>query len=436
MSAETATGDALAERIIRLGRSLQSRGVDVALAEMIDASRAATFVDIGSRAELRVALKTTMVKNPIHFETFDAAFDRLFPPRKADPASRTTQSSGPAVDPVSRLVEGDDLVGLATDLVEEHGGLDGEQRGERHHMHRVYRAADLARLMTEARKRDPDLSVDEIRARLDELKKLIAADIRGQLGETDPAQIDGDIEDVEFLHASQNELERIRAAIKPLARKLASRLARRRQQRTSGRVNLRRTARRSLSTGGVPIDVATDRPRAHRPDLWVLCDISGSVAEFSLFTLSLMAALSAELRKTRSFVFIDAIDEITQLLDWTDHGIEPWQIMRNTNVIGVDGHSDYGAVLEQWWDEVGQRELRPTSTVIITGDARNNHRATGVRTLGEIADRARRVYWLNPEPTDEWDTEDSIMKTYAEHCHEVFEVRDLRHLAACVEQIL
>lgn len=438
MDAETASGEALSERIIRLGRSLQLRGVEVAIAEIIDAERAAINVDLRSREELRVALRSTMVKSPVHFETFDAAFDRLFPARAttSSPAPLTTTVGSPADDPAARLVEGGDLIELARDLVDEHAGLDGEQRGERHHMHRVYRAADLARLMTQARKLDPDLAVEDIRARLDELKRLIAADIRGQLGDIDHEEIGADIEDIEFLHASRAELDQIQAAIKPLARKLATRLARRRQLRTSGRVNLRRTARRSLSTGGVPIDVAHDKPRAQRPDLMVLCDISGSVAEFSLFTLSLMSALSAEVARTRSFVFIDAVDEITNLLAATDHGIEPWQIMRNTKVIGLDGHSDYGAVLEQWWDEVGQRELRSTTTVIITGDARNNHRPTSSGTLAEIAARARRVYWLNPEPTDEWDTEDSVMQEYAEHCSEVFEVRDLRHLTACVEHIL
>ncbi|MDH3302389.1 MAG: VWA domain-containing protein [Acidimicrobiia bacterium] len=433
--ADAQVGDALADRIVRLGRALQLRGIDVALSEVIDASRAATLIDLGSRSELRTALKATMIKDPLHVEAFDAAFDRLFPSRRADMGGGSTTDE-PAADPVGRLVDGTDLAGLAADLVDDHAGLDGELRGERHHMHRVYRAADLARLMSEARKLDPNLPVDELRRRLEELKRLIAADIRGQIGETDPTDIIGDIEDVDFLEASRNELEEIRAAIKPLARRLASRFARRRQARNSGRVNLRRTARKSLATGGVPIDVATNRPRAHRPNLWVLCDISGSVAEFSLFTLSLMSALSAEVQRTRSFVFVDAIDDITQLLDATDHGIEPWQIMRNTNVIGADGHSDYGAVFKQWWDETGRTELRSSSTVIITGDARNNYRDTEVGILAEIAARAKRVYWLNPEPRDEWDDGDSVMSTYADHCHEVFEVRNLRQLATCVEQIL
>src|SRR5690606_12422882 len=133
-----------------------------------------------------------------------------------------------------------------------------------------------------------------------------------------------------FLDASRAELDQMRDAIRPIARRLAARLEQRRRHHT-GRANLRRTMRRSLASGGVPIDVVHDRPRARRPELFVLCDISGSVAEFSVFTLTLMSALSAEIARTRSFVFVDAVDEVTELLETTRHGIEPWQLLRNTN---------------------------------------------------------------------------------------------------------
>lgn len=184
------------------------------------------------------------------------------------------------------------------------------------------------------------------------------------------------------------------------------------------------------------MDPAFERPRAQHPELFVLCDISGSVAEFSLFTLTLMSALSAELKRTRSFVFVDAVDEITDLLAATDHAIEPWQLLRNTKVIGEDGHSDYGAVLKQFWDDVGERDLRPSSTVIITGDARSNYRRSEHAILAEIARRCRRVYWFNPEPRTEWNTHDSEMERYSASCSEVLEVRNLRQLAHAVEQVL
>jgi len=429
------TGVAIAERIIRLGRTLQSRGVEVSLAEIIDAENAAARIEVGSRSQLREALRATMIKTPRHHVAFDAAFDRLFPARPA--GNRPSGSGESDIEDLTRaLVGGDDLQVFATDLVAAYGGLDGELRGERHHIRRVIRAADLARMMSEARRVDPDMSPDRLRLRVDELKRLIAAEVRAHLGPDDDPTIDTTVEDIEFLNASRVELDQLRAAVRPLARKLASRLARRRRHLRSGRVNVRRTVRRSLGTGGVPLDVLLRRQGSHRPDLFVLCDISGSVAEFSLFTLTLMSSLSAEVDRTRSFVFVDGVDEVTQVLSRTGHGIEPWQLLRNTKAIAADGHSDYGAVLQAFWDRTAERELRPSSTVLVTGDARSNFNDPNSSALRSIAERARRVYWLNPEPRTEWDTSDSVMGLYARHCTEVFEVRNLRQLSDCVEAIL
>jgi uncharacterized protein with von Willebrand factor type A (vWA) domain len=421
----------ITDRTVRLGRALQAHGVSVSLSEIIDATRAIAEIDLLSRSELRTALRTTLVKDARHDAVFDREFDHCFPAlplhdRRGDPTP---------VDVVEAMATGEGLAGAAASLVDEHGGLDGELRTEKHHVQRVFLGADIARLMSRVRIADPTVTPEQLRARLDELKRLIRADVRTQLDPSLDLGIAPDVQDVDFLEASRTELDQMRAAIRPIARKLAARLARKRRHHT-GRANIRRTIRRSLASGGVPIDVAHDRPRAHKPELFVLCDISGSVADFSLFTLTLMSALSAEIARTRSFVFVDAIDEVTELLGTTGHAIEPWQLMRNTRAIGADGHSDYGAVLEQFWDETGVRDIGRTSTVLITGDARTNHRPSGEASLARIAERARRVYWLNPEPADQWDTHDSAMSTYAARCHGTHEVRNLRQLVACVEQLL
>lgn len=430
---ESLTGAAIAERVTQLGHSLQARGVDVTLAEIIDAARAATLVDLGSRSEFRVALRATLIKDSRHLALFDAAFDRLFPLSGSGGASG---SYAAAVDPVSVVAFDTDPAALAASLVAEHGGFDGELRGERHHLQRALRAADLAQLMSDARKANPELPTAELRERIEQLKQLMAAEVRYRLGESGPAPLDPAVQDIEFLNATRHQLDDIRDAVRPLARRLAARLARRRQARHGRSVNFRRTIRQSLSTGGTPVDIAYQRARLHRPELFVLCDISGSVAHFSVFTLTLMAALSAEIPRCRSFVFVDAVDEVTDLLAATDHGIEPWQLMRNTNVIAGAGHSDYGAVLDRFWDEVGSAELSPNSTLLITGDARTNYLDNRAGVLEEIASRCRAVYWLNPEPRADWDTHDSEMEAYSRHCTGAFEVRTVRQLVTCVERLL
>lgn len=425
----------LTDRVVQLSRMLERAGIPVGVAATIDAVRAIEHLDLSHRGELREGLRATLVKQPGHRDTFDAAFDRLFPLRIHDPGAAAT-ATGTSPAEVAGAIAGDaDLRAVAAALVDEHGGLDGDVRSEQHHVQRVLRAADLARMMSRARIHDPSISPEQLRARIDELKRLVAADVRGRLGAGDDAPLGPDLVDVEFLQASRAELAAMRTAIAPLARKLASRLARRRQHRRSGRVNMRQTMRRSLATGGAPFDVAYHRPRPHRPELVVLCDVSGSVADFSVFTLGLVAALSAELPRTRSFVFVDAVDEITELLRSTDHRIEPWQLMRNTNVIGRDGHTDHAAVFEQLLAEHGDA-FGPNTAVMVTGDARNNHRDRADEAWARLTGRCRRVDWLNPEPTGEWDTYDSEMTAYAAHCTSVHEVRTLRQLVTCIEHLV
>ena len=423
----------VADRIVLLSRQLQAHGFSVSLAETVDAVEAARTIGLADRDVLREALRSTLCKAADERGEFDRVFDRCFPLTRS--AQETTVDIDSPDEIAAALAGDDDLATLAAGLVDAHAGLDGERRSERHHVQRVLRAADLAALMSLALRGDQEATPDDVRARIEELKRLVAAEVQSRLGAPDDEPMP-EVANVEFLNASRAELEAMRNAVRPLARRVATRLARKRQHLRSGRVNLRRTMRRSLGSGGVPLDLAHQRPRPHHPELWVLCDVSGSVAEFSLFTLTLMAALSAELPRTRSFVFVDAIDEITELFEHTGHAIEPWQIMRNTNVIGATGHSDYGAVFEQFWEIVGDRELTPRSTVVIAGDARSNYQPARTDVLAKIARRTRSVYWLNPEPRPEWSVFDSEMDAYAEQCTRVFEVRDLEQLAHCVETIV
>ena len=80
-------------------------------------------------------------------------------------------------------------------------------------------------------------------------------------------------------------------------------------------------------------------------------------------------------------------------------------------------------------------QLTSRTTVLITGDARNNYRPPRDKILGDIAKACRAVVWLNPEPHAYWDTGDSTMSNYAKHCTSVHEVRTLRQLEDFVENL-
>src|SRR5690606_37128360 len=93
------------------------------------------------------------------------------------------------------------------------------------------------------------------------------------------------------------------------------------------------------------------------------------------FTLQFTYAMNSHFSKQRSFAFIDSLDEVTELFGvGTDFAEALSRVSSEAAVVHLDGHSDYGHSLEQFWDRYGP-SLTPRSIVIIAGDARGNYRA-------------------------------------------------------------
>jgi uncharacterized protein with von Willebrand factor type A (vWA) domain len=283
---------------------------------------------------------------------------------------------------------------------------------------------------------------DEYRARIDELKKEIEAEIRRRLvADRGAEELARSLrkplpEDVEFMHATRDELESMRKAIQPLTRKLATRLARKRRHLHKGPLDFRSTMRHSLSYGGVPVEPRFKHPKQAKPEIWVIADISGSVAAFARFTLHLVYAIASQFSKVRSFVFIDGIDEVTGIFERSDTVTEAvHRVNLEADVVWVDGHSDYGHALtvfyERWGNEIG-----PKASILLLGDARNNYHASQAWVVGEIRHRARRLYWLNPEPRSYWGSGDSIVDQYSQYCDASYECRNLRQLESFVEHLV
>jgi uncharacterized protein len=235
------------------------------------------------------------------------------------------------------------------------------------------------------------------------------------------------------MHATREEMVSLRKAIYPLTRKLAVRLARKRRHGRKGPLDFRRTVRTSLSYGGVPADPKFKYPRPAKPEIFVIADISGSVAAFARFTLQLVYAISGQFSKVRSFVFIDGLDEVTKFFEGVEDITEAiHRVNTEADVIWVDGHSDYGHAFEVFWDKYG-KDISPKATVILLGDARNNYHASQAWVIKEIRRKARHVYWLNPEPKSYWNTGDSILSEYAAHVDGTYECRNLRQLERFVD---
>ncbi|HEX2023936.1 MAG TPA: VWA domain-containing protein [Acidimicrobiales bacterium] len=448
---------------------LRVTGLPVSLTESLDALEAVRHVDMVDRPALREALAATVVKRAEHRPTFDTVFDVWFSPLGAPgavEASADEDGGGVELDDadVTALLEqalesGDQalLRALARLAVSRHAGMaPGRLLGTAYHLHRTLRHLDaegaLARLVGEAAE-DGDgesspltglerrLRADDHRANLERLRAEVEAEVRRRLvAERGAEAVVRSVrrplpEDVDFMHATGEELAALRRALQPLARRLAVRLGRRRRHRRRGPLDFRSTVRHSLSYGGVPAEPRFRHRRPSKPEVVVVADVSGSVAAFARFTLQFVHALSGQFSKVRSFVFVDGIDEVTRLFEGADDLAEAVQrVHREADVVWAEGHSDYGHALVDFWRRWGG-EITARTTVVVLGDARNNYHPPEAWALAELARRARHVWWLNPEPRSYWDTGDSVVSDYAVHCDGVYECRNLRQLTRFVEQI-
>jgi len=455
---------------------LRASGLPVSTVETIDAACALAHTDLARRSEVRTALAATLVKSGRYLDAFDSAFEVFFGSRPPEPGSAAAAALEAADAAAIAAAVGSAAAGESDAALLGEALLWALRRGDRalmeavarravrllariepgrplgaaYYLYRVLRSLDAPRLrrrLSEAPAPEPDpdplrrrLAGEELEARFDEFRRLLEAEIRRLLvADRGPQAVARAlrrplVEDADLATATTAELAEIERALYPLARRLAVRLARRRQG-GSGRLDVRRTLRAALSTGGVPADPRFRRPHRSKPDIVLLCDVSGSVATFARFTLQIVYALAAQFTRVQSFAFVDALDEVTGYFGpGTDFAEGVRRMGEGARVVFFDGHSDYGRAFGQFAGEYLGR-LGPRTTVIVTGDARSNYREPNLPAFHRIAQSCRALFWLNPERRRSWDSGDSIFAGYAAICDGVHEVRTLRQLAAFVEGV-
>jgi uncharacterized protein len=486
---EAISGAPLLELFNGFIRELRAAGLPVSLTENLDAMQAIKHIPLEDREAFKYALAATLIKSNAHWRAFETVFEVYFSLRGKQyslDADEDTPGDGEDQEPVEgapsqgqgtgaggsadsltpeelaemlyrALRDGDEAMmrALARQSVKRFAGMEpGRPVGGTYYLYRTLRNLDLDnvldRLVKQARESSPQpltpleerLEHDEYEHRIDRLKKEIEAEIRRRLVADRGVEAMAKTlrkplpEDVDFMHASREEMASLRKAIYPLTRKLAVRLARKRRHGRKGALDFRATMRHSLSYGGVPAEPKFKYPRPHKPEIFVVADISGSVASFARFTLQLVYAIQGQFSKVRSFVFIDGIDEVTRFFEGVeDIGDAVHRVNTEADVVWVDGHSDYGHAFEVFWQKWG-KEIGPKTTVLVLGDARNNYHASQSWVIKEMASKARHVYWLNPEPRAYWNTGDSIVGEYGVFCDGSFECRNLRQLERFVDHLV
>jgi len=451
--------------------ALRAQGISVGPAATVDAGAVLSVLDLGDRQAVREGLACAVLRRADHRQTYDALFDLWWPAaigaRTMLAEDSADVADGPRAEDLetmrSMLLElltdnpdiGDmdeRLVAMIAAIVEAHGRYTSS-RGPSYSSYQALKAIGLDQLegrllagLLAPHGDDPSPAQEQIAKALaaqkvTQLRTMVEGETKRRTAEQlgrEHVQMYGIpqlAENVEFLRASGEQLRQMRRVVAPLARSLATRLAARRRRSRAGSIDLRKTLRKSMSTGGVPIDVVLSKPRPARPELVVLCDVSGSVAGFSHFTLLLVHALRQQFSRVRVFAFVDTTDEVTHLFGPdADLAVAIQRITREAGVYTRDGHSDYGNAFVSFTENF-PGVLSPRSSLLILGDGRTNYRNPAVDTLTHLVSASRHAHWLNPEPRHLWGSGDSAVPRY-EDVITMHECRSARQLATVIDRLL
>jgi uncharacterized protein with von Willebrand factor type A (vWA) domain len=458
--------------LVEFVEALRKQGISVGPSETVDAGRVMAVLGLGDREVLREGLACAVLRRPDHRDTYDAMFDLFFPAALggktvlADEDADSEEQGLPPEDVEAMreallklltdnpdLAEMDErLTAMIAQIVESYGRYNSS-RGPSYSSYQALKAMSLddleGRLLAgllapygdEPTPTQEQIAKSIAAQRISQLRKMVEGETKRRTAEQlgrEHVQMYGVpqlAENVEFLRASGEQLRQMRRVVVPLARTLATRLAARRRRARAGEIDMRKTLRKSMSTGGVPIDVVLKKPHPARPELVVLCDVSGSVAGFSSFTLMLVHALRQQFSRVRVFAFIDTTDEVTELFGPdADLAVAVQRITREAGVYTRDGHSDYGNAFVSFLHKY-PTALSPRSSLLVLGDGRNNYRNPETELLARMVNASRHAHWLNPEPKHLWGSGDSATPRY-EDIITMHECRSAKQLAAVIDQLL
>jgi uncharacterized protein with von Willebrand factor type A (vWA) domain len=465
-------------KIVSFINVLRSREVRVSPAETLDAMQVLSVLGYADRQGLRDGLSLALAKTPEEKVIFRQCFDRFFDHSlneglgstnsdnaktmhfdEADGAADTAQENRNQVEiDFKNELEADSDLAEKLDIPLINMLRQGEQNNLAISIAQAAEKTGLSgiKLFTQkgiyTRKILDEIGEEFIQKQIIELEKRNNPAIN-QLREyrdTLREQVKDYVEHEYLLHAEGNNkqlmddilgkaklsniehhyMNRVHDLVRRMAKRLATRHARKRKTYKRGQLNMIKTIRRGVANDGVLFNTYWKSIKKTRPQILAVCDVSGSVAAYAKFLLLFIYSLNDVLPRVRSFAFSSTLGEITDM--FSQYPAEKAIEMANWK---YGGATDYGTALLDFASLVLD-EIDSNTTVIILGDARNNHSDPKLEIMQSVYQRAKKVIWLNPEPRNMWGSGDSDMKRYQSACHFSAECNSLQQLERVVDQLL
>ena len=479
----------LHDTLVEFVQVLRTADVKVSPAETLDAMEALDIIGIENRVLLKNSLSMVLSKNPEEKEAFNTSFDRFFSFNKFSSENNATtldddthQDDGefePESDSPNQKSGQGGQGGGQGGGTEASGELDFEQLAAQSELGKLLLSGDRMEVMIKMAEAGRQVDVNEIvvftQKGLYTRKIMEAMGLKGLQDEVGELQEEGGrpqmhlagqlknardylreqvrdyVEKQFFLHADESgkqlreellkkvklsNLEKrnfkdVQEIVFKMAKKLVSIHSKRRKTFKRGQLDIRKTLRSNMQYDGMLFDLKWKSQKVDRPKVICICDVSGSVSNYSRFLLMFLYRLAEILPKVRSFAFSSDLGEVTRLFQQSKLEDAMAKTMRDYG----NGSTDYGQMLADFRSHV-LKDVDSKTTVLILGDARNNHGDPKSEILSEVYNKAQRVIWLNPEPKSSWTVGDAEMKKYAPCCHQTEVCNSLVHLERVVGNLL
>ncbi len=455
------------ERIARFIAGLRASGVRVSISESQDAWRAVEHLGVGDRETFRLSLRATLIKEAADLPTFEELFPLYFglgappllnPQAELSPDEQNMlqqaiqQLAGELAELLAWLLSGQGPSQEELDDLAQQAGIDAanapyQSRWYARRMQRLLhweRLPEVLEALWEELARmgmDPQ-TIAGIQQQVAENEQALRQQIEQVAGQhIRDNQVDEwrhrrdsahDLMQRPFGTLNEHEMEVLRDQVRRLAARLRSRAALRQKRGKQGKLDPKATLRANQRYGGVPLELRMRRRRL-KPKLVVFLDVSTSMRPVAEFFLRLLYELQDQVHKTRSYAFIDHLEDVTA--DLNTLGREQAIITILTKLPSGYYNTDLGASLRQFAAQ-HMADVDRRTTVIVLGDGRNNYNDPALDVVDDVRRRARRLIWMNPEYPAQWGTGDSDMQEYAPLCTEVYQVRNLAQLTDAIDRML
>ena len=417
-------GSVYLEKMSAFSRLLHIEGLSVSPQETADACRMLMELGLEDREQVKTALRTVYAKSREEQASFDRVFEGLFLPEEVI-RKRNEYLQAEARRQRQHADEELKLNGKPMDFTEEqriaYGSLSDEER---------QRLQNILEKYKDNAARNPGLYDNFIhsiftRSILEQQLRMEDAGVNAMEADPELGLLYRDISAFQ-----DSEIPKAIHLIQAVTRTINGELsAKRSRQGRSSKLDFRRTIRKGLETGGSLYRLKYRRKRQRRKQLVLLCDVSGSMVQFSEFALRFIQNLNQASESSRVFLFSEGIHEADPFCLQNMDKFRNY--VRETGLYGKG--TDLATALEKL-NALKPAALNPATTLLILSDTKTTGQKRALNALQNSKRMAGQVIILNPIPERKWKYMQSA-KTFSSVCN-MISCATLRDLAAACRKLM